>query len=113
MGLAYLGFLELLLRRVKLGGLHRDDDHLVGRAEVLVLSLLDRCLIIDGHSAGEREGSLVDLIVLLAYDSLHESQPVLDVAIEGGPFAVSCLVHFPEVCDGGLFFPQVIQSSAF
>lgn len=77
------------------------------RAKVFVLSLLHGGLIVNSHSASQSERALVDLVVLLADNALHEGEAMLYVAIKWRLFAVSCLVHFTQLSQGGFLFSHI------
>jgi len=71
---------ELRGRRISLP--QGDDDRLVGRADGRCRGLLHGGSVVYSESAGQSQGPLVNLVVLLADDPLHVTKRMLNVRIE-------------------------------
>lgn len=79
--------------------LNRNDNHLVRGPLRDIIRVLDCEVIIYCEPASKRQRPLVDLVVLLTHHSLHESQAVPNVAVEGHLFLVVLRLQSPEFAD--------------
>ena len=93
-----ISYLSLFVFRGRaLTGLHRYDNHLVGGAFKCCLGSFYGSRVINSQLTGQCERSLVNLVILLSHDSLHEGESMLDVRIEGRLLSPSLVILVPIV----------------